>query len=123
MDVTAEERVHQVGIALERDVGPCDALPFGDLLHRDVEAGAGARRAIVDLAGVGFRVGAELLERLPRRISSHPDTERVTTDADDVGEIRARIESRIGHAGKAEDGGRKLGDLQANAVTAVGTPY
>jgi hypothetical protein len=76
-------------------------------------AGAGAGRAIVDLAGIGLGVGEELLERLPRRISSHHDTERVTTDADDVGEIRARIESRLGHEGKAEDGDRDLCDRVA----------
>jgi hypothetical protein len=113
MDVTAEQRVHHLGVALERDVGPFDALPFGDLLHRDVQAGAGAGRAIVDLAGVGLGVGEELLERLPRRISSHHDTERVTADTDDVGEIRARIESRLGHEGKAEDGDRDLRDRVA----------
>src|SRR6516164_6574666 len=110
MDVTAEQRVHHLGVALERDVGPFDALPFRNLLHRDVEAGAGARCAIVDLAGVGLGVGEELLERLPRRISSHHDTERVTANTDDVGEIRARIESRLGHEGKAEDGDWDLCD-------------
>src|SRR5262249_42960408 len=67
MDVTAQQRVHHLSVAFERNVGPVDALPFGDLLHRDVQTGAGAWRAIVDLAGVGFRVGEELLERLPRR--------------------------------------------------------
>ena len=113
MDVTTEQRVHHLGVALERDVRPFDPLPFGNLLHRDVEAGAGARRAIVDLAGVGLGVGEELLERLPRRIGSHHDTECVTADADDVGEVRARIESRLSHEGKAEDGDRDLRDRVA----------
>src|SRR6516165_5265046 len=42
MDVTTQQRVHHLGVALERNVGPVDALPFGDLLHRDVQTGAGA---------------------------------------------------------------------------------
>jgi len=52
-------------------------------------------------------------ERAPRRIRSLTRHERVTADADDVGEIHARIESRLGHEGKAEDGDRDLCDRVA----------
>src|SRR6266540_39548 len=113
MDMAAEQRIHRIGIALERDVGPFDALPLGNLLHCDVQARAGARRAIVDLAGIGLRIGEELLERLPRRIIPHHHTERVTADADDVGEICAWIESGLGHERKAEHRDRNLRDRVA----------
>src|SRR4029453_16832266 len=108
-----EQGIHRVGIALERDVGPFDALPLGNLLHCDVQTRAGARRAVVDLAGIGLHIGEELLERLPRRIILHHHTERVTADADDVGEICAWIESRLGHERKAEDRDRDLRDRVA----------
>jgi hypothetical protein len=113
MDMAAEQGIHRIGIALERDVGPFDALPLGNLLHRDVEARAGARRAIVDVAGIDLRIGEELLERLPWRIIPHHHTERVPTDADDVGEICAWIEGRLRHEGKAEHRDRNLRDRVA----------
>ena len=43
-------------------------LLLGDLLHGDVQAGAGAGRAIVDLARIGLGIGGEVLESLPRRV-------------------------------------------------------
>ena len=62
MDMTTKERVHRLGIALEGDMRPIEVLSLGDLLHRDMETGAGPRRSIVDLAGIGLGVGDELWE-------------------------------------------------------------
>jgi tripartite-type tricarboxylate transporter receptor subunit TctC len=47
---------------------PFDALELGDLLHRDVQAGAGAGRAVVDLA----RIGAGILDELIAYARANP---------------------------------------------------
>jgi hypothetical protein len=86
---------------------------LGDLLHRDVETGAGPRRSIVDLAGIGLGVGDELGERLPRRIVLHHHPEGVAAYPDDVGEIRGRIERRLLHERKTEHRDRHLRDRVA----------
>src|SRR5262245_66639091 len=114
--MSAEQRVHRFRIALERHGGPSDALPLCDLLHGDVEAGAGTGRAIVDLAGIGLRISKELLERLPRRIIPDHDAEGVTAHADDIDEVRGRIEARLGDEWKAEDRDRELVERIANGL-------
>src|SRR5262245_58062228 len=106
--MSAEQRVHALRIAVEPPGDSVDALPLCDLLHGDVEAGAGTGRAIVDLAGIGLRISKELLDRLPRRIIPDHDAEGVTAHADDIGEVRGRIEARLGHEWKAEDRDRDL---------------
>jgi hypothetical protein len=73
-------------------VRPLDALLLGDLLHRDVQARARARRAVIDLAGIGPGVVDEFAKRLPRRVGLHHDPEGVAGDVDDVGKILGRIE-------------------------------
>ena len=85
-------------------------LLLGDLLHGDVQAGAGAGRAVVELAGIGLGVGEEFAERLPRRLGFHNDAEGIAGEADDVGEVGRRIERHLGHERIAEDRDRDLRD-------------
>ncbi len=79
-----------------------------DLLHGDVQAGAGAGRSVVELAGIGLGVGDELRKCLPRRIAADHDAEGVAGQADDVGEILGGIERCLRHERIAEHGDRKL---------------
>ncbi len=87
---------------------PADAFLLRNLLHRDVQAGAGARRSIVDLAGIGPRVIEEFPEALPRRIVADDDAEGVAADADDVGKVVCRIQAHLTHEWQAKDGDRYL---------------
>src|SRR5262249_24789698 len=99
---------------------PFDALPLCDLLHGDMETGAGTGRAVIDLARIGLRVSEELLERLPWRIISDHNAEGVAAYADDIGKVRARIEARLGHEWKAEDRDRDLRDRVAVGLRGCG---
>ena len=56
---------------------PFDAALLGDLLHGQMQGGAGAGRAVADLAGIGLGVGEEVLERRPGRVLLHHDAEGV----------------------------------------------
>src|SRR5207344_1569984 len=104
----AEQSAGRFRRALERHVCPFETLLLCDLLHRDVQACASARRSIVDLAGIGACVVDQLLECFPGRVIADHDAERVTADTNDVRKVGGRIEAGLAHERKAEDRYRYL---------------
>ena len=95
--VAAQQRLHLVGVALERDVVQLDLGHVGHLFDQQVRAGAGAGGAEVDLARLLARGLDVVLEGLPRRVGAHHEAEGVAGDADDEGEVVDRVPGHLLH--------------------------
>ena len=108
--VAAQQRLHQVGVALERDVVELHLGDVGHLLDQQVRAGAGAGGAEVDLAGLLARGLDELVESLVRRIGLDDETEGVAGDAEDEAEVVDRVPGRLLHVRDAQHAHRELRD-------------
>ncbi len=96
--------------ALEGDLRQLDAGHPGDLLHADMQRGAGARRGIGHLAGVRLGELHHVLPALELRLCAGGHTEGVAREMDDVGEVLGRIPRHVLHQGQAEHGDRNLRD-------------
>ena len=78
--------------------GMCDHVDLGDVfehLSRQMMQAADAGRAVVQLAGIGFGVGDELLEVMDRQVRAHREDERAARDLDHRRKRLDRIVRRL----------------------------
>ena len=75
-----------------------------------MQGGAGAGRAVADLAGIGLGVGQKILERRPGRVLLHHDAKGIARQAHDVAEVVDRIERGLAGEGIAKHRDRDLRD-------------
>src|SRR5882724_9914726 len=105
MDVTAQKSIAGFGKALEWHMGPLDASPPRNLLHRYVGRGRARWSTIVDLARVRLGIREKFSNCLPRCIASHDQSRGQTGNSDNVGEVDRRVVRRLCHERKAQNAG------------------
>ncbi len=82
----------------------------GDLLHADMQRGAGARRRVGHLAGILLGEVDHVLPGLELRLGAGGDAEGVAGEVNDVGEVLGRIPGDFLHQRQAEHRDRNLRD-------------